>query len=211
MLSAALLATALTATRLPPLADAIEHFRSVETYQVTLRSAHAEGESQLRYSYRKPGFVRMDFIRPHAGAVLVYSPLTRRVRLWPFGAGRFPELSLSPRNPLVQGPGGQSVDRSDVGALYENVRTLLQQGQVETRGETRMADGRTALHLVVTGAPGVTVAGVHRYELWLDTASRFPVKVVSRSPADAVIETVVMDDLEINAPLPAALFDPVGE
>lgn len=211
MLSAALLATALTATRLPPLADAIEHFRSVETYQVTLRSAHAEGESQLRYSYRKPGFVRMDFIRPHAGAVLVYSPLTRRVRLWPFGAGRFPELTLSPRNPLVQGPGGQSVDRSDVGALYENVRTLLQQGQVETRGETRMADGRTALHLVVTGAPGVTVAGVHRYELWLGTASRFPVKVVSRSPADAVIETVVMDDLEINAPLPAALFDPVGE
>lgn len=211
MLSAALLATALTATRLPPLADAIEHFRSVETYQVTLRSAHAEGESQLRYYYRKPGFVRMDFIRPHAGAVLVYSPLTGRVRLWPFGAGRFPELSLSPHNPLVQGPGGQSVDRSDVGALFENVRTLLEQGRAETRGEARVADGRTAVHLGVTGAPGVTVAGVHRYELWLDKASRFPVKVVSRNPADAVIETVTLDDLEINVPLSAALFDPAGE
>jgi hypothetical protein len=57
----------------------------------------------------------------------------------------------------------------------------------------------------------VTVAGVHRYELWLDTASRFPVKVVSRNPADAVIETVTLDELEINAPLPAALFDPAGE
>jgi hypothetical protein len=41
--------------------------------------------------------------------------------------------------------------------------------------------------------------------------SRFPVKVVNRSPADAVIGTVTLDDLEINAPLPAALFDPAGE
>lgn len=211
MLPALMLTAAFAATLPPPLADAIEHFRTVETYQVTLRSAHAEGESQLRYSYRKPGFVRMDFIRPHAGAVLVYSPLTRRVRLWPFGAGRFPELTLSPRNPLVQGPGGQSVDRSDVGALFDHVRTLLEQGRAETRGEVRMADGRTAVHLVVTGAPGVTAAGVHRYELWLDTASRFPVKVVSRNPAGAVIETVTLDDLDINAPLPAVLFDPEGE
>jgi len=133
------------------------------------------------------------------------------VRLWPFGAGRFPELSLSPHNPLIRSPGGQSVDRSDVGALFENVRTLQQQGEAERRGEARMADGRTALHLVVTGAPGVTVAGVHRYELWLDPASRFPVKVVSRNPADAVIETVTLDDLEIDVPLPPALFDPEGE
>jgi len=211
MLSALMLAAALTGTRESPLADAIEHYRTVETYQVTLRSSHADGEDHIRYFYRKPGFVRMEFIRPHAGAVLVYSPLTRRVRLWPLGAGRFPELSLSPHNPLIRSPGGQTVDKSDIGALFENVRTLLAQGEVEVRGEARMADGRTAVHLVVTGAPGVTVAGVHRYELWLDPASRFPVKVVSRNPADAIIETVTMDALEINAPLPETLFNPEGE
>jgi hypothetical protein len=65
--------------------------------------------------------------------------------------------------------------------------------------------------MVVTGAPGVAVAGVHRYELWLDTASRFPVKVISRDQADAVIETVTMDDLEIGAPLPEPLFNPGEE
>lgn len=105
MLAALMLAAALTATRLAPLDDAIEHYRTVETYQVTLRSSHAAGEYQLRYYYRKPGFVRMEFIRPHAGAVRVYSPLTRRVRVWPFGAGRFPELSLNPRNPLIRSRG----------------------------------------------------------------------------------------------------------
>jgi outer membrane lipoprotein-sorting protein len=210
MLSTLMLATALTGTRLPPLDEAIEHYRTVETYQVTLRASRAEGEDHLRYYYRKPGFVRMEFIRPHAGAVLVYSPLTRHVRLWPFGAGRFPELSLSPHNPLIRSPGGQTVDKSDVGALFENVRTLLEQGQAEVRAEARMG-GRGVLYFVVTGATGVAVAGVHRYELWLDTSSLFPLKVVGRDQGDAVIETVLMSDLEINAPLAEILFNPEGE
>ncbi|MDP1645410.1 MAG: DUF1571 domain-containing protein [Thiobacillus sp.] len=211
MLSALMLAAALTGTRLAPLAGAIEHYRTVATYRVTLRSSHADGEDHIRYYYKKPGFVRMEFIRPHAGAVLVYSPLTRRVRLWPYVAGRFPELGLSPHNSLIRGPGGQTVDKSDVGALFENVRTLLEQGQAEVRGEARMEDGRTALHLVVTGAKGGAVASVHRYELWLDTSSQFPIKVISRNQEDAIIETVMMDALEINAPLPETLFNPEGE
>lgn len=210
MLSALMLATALSATRQSPLDDAIEHFRRVETYQVTLRSSRADGEHHIHYFYRKPGFVRMDFIRPHAGAVLVYSPLTQRVRLWPRGAGRFPELSLSPHNPLIRSPGGQTVDKSDVGALFDNVRALLAQGEAEVRGEVRLAGGR-ALHLVVSGAAGVAVDGVHRYELWLDTSSRFPLKVISRDRDDAIIETVTMDALQINAPLAQSLFDPEAE
>ena len=210
MLSTLMLAAALTGTRLPPLDEAIEHYRTVETYQVSLRVFRAGSEDHLRYYYRKPGFVRMEFIRLHAGAVLVYSPLTRHVRLWPFGAGRFPELGLSPHNPLIRSPGGQTVDKSDVGALFENVRTLLEQGQAEVQAEARLA-GRGVLYFVVTGATGVAVAGVHRYELWLDTSSLFPIKVVSRDQEDAVIETVLMSDLEINAPLAETLFNPEGE
>ena len=209
MLSALTLVAALTGTRLPPLADAIEHYPTVETYRVTLHSARADGEHHIRYFYRKPGFVRVEFIRPHAGAVLVYSPLSGRARLWPFGAGRFPDLSLSPHNPLIRGPGGQTVDKSDVGTLYENIRSLLEQGQEEVRGPVRL-DGRSALHLVVTGAPGRAVAGVHRYELWLDTENQFPLKVISRDQDDAVIETVTMDALEIDVPLPESLFNPEG-
>jgi len=210
MLAALMLTTALSAAGLAPLTDAIEHYRTVESYRATLRSTRGDGEDLIRYYSRKPGFVRMEFIRPHAGALLVYSPLTRRVRVWPFGAGRFPELDLSPRNPLIRSPGGQSMDKSDVGALFENVGALLAQGQAEVRGEVRL--GRhTTLHLIVSGAPGQTMAGVHRYELWLDTTTRFPLQVVSRDQTDAVIETVVMDDLEIDVPLAESLFDPGRE
>src|SRR5512143_3887072 len=89
-----------------PLSDAIEQFRGVDTYQVTIRSTHAAGEEHIRYYYKKPGFVRMEFVQPHAGAVMIFNPGTKRVRLWPFGIGRFPELNLSPDNSIIRSLSG---------------------------------------------------------------------------------------------------------
>lgn len=193
----------------PPdlLAAAIEHYRTVESYRVIIRSTHADGEEHFHYYYKKPGFVRMEFIRPHAGTVLVYSPYTQNVRVWPFGVKHFPELSLSPDNPQIQSSRGQRVDHSDVGTLFENVRTLREDGSSEVLGEERM-DVRTVLHLIVTGADGFAVADVHRYELWLDMASLFPVKVISRDRQNADIEIVTMEALEVNAMLPETMFNP---
>lgn len=212
MLSALMLAATLTGipptgTPPDPLASAIAHYRTVESYRVTIHSTHADGEEYIRYYYKKPGFVRMEFIRPHAGAVLIYNPYTQSVRLWPFGVKHFPELSLSPGNPLIRSSRGQRVDHSDVGTLFENVRALREGGNAEVSGKDIM-DGRTVTHLIVTGAGNFVVAGVHRHELWLDTESQFPVKGISRDRQDAIIETVMMEALEINATLPETLFNP---
>lgn len=222
MLTAMILALTLTGTSLPgisspgtlpqpvqpdPVAAAIAHYQTVETYRVTLRSVHADGEEHILYYYKKPGYVRMEFIKPHSGAVLVYNPLTRRVRLWPFGFGHFPELNLSPGNMLIKSPRGQQVDRSDVGVLFNNIRRLQQGGKTEVLGEEHM-DGRTVLHIIVTGADNFTVGGVHRHELWLDTASLFPAKGISRDIHGVIMETVTMDDVEINKAIPEAMFNP---
>ena len=212
MLSAMMIAAALTitppsGTPPDPLASAIEHYRTVESYRVTIHSIHADGEVHIRYYYKKPGFVRMEFIRPHAGSVLIYNPYTRGVRLWPFGIKHFLELNLSPGNPLIRSLSGQRVDQSDVGVLFENIHALQEGGNTETLGEESM-DGHKVIHLVVTGADGSAVANVHRSEMWLDTASQFPVKVISRDKQDAIIETVMMEALEINIPKLETLFNP---
>ena len=207
MLAATLTGIPPSGTPTDPLASAIEHYRTVESYRVTIHSTHSDGEEYIRYYYKKPGFVRMEFIRPHAGTVLIYNPTTQSVRLWPFGVQYFPSLSLNPGNPLIKSSRGQRVDRSDVGALFENARTLRNGGTAEILGKESV-DGRTVLHLVVTGAEGFALAGVHRYELWLDTESQFPVKVISRDLHDTLLETVMMEGLEINAALPDKLFNP---
>ncbi len=189
------------------LSSAASHFRTIESYRVTIRSVRDGNTLRILYYYRKPGFVRMEFLNPHPGALLIYSPETKRVRLWPFGFGHFPVLDLSPGNPLVRGSGGQHVDHSDVGALFENVLALQARGRTSTLGEEKI-EGRTTMHLVTTGTGPTTVAGIHRYDIWLDTASLFPAKVISRDVHDAVLETVLMDGLATDEPLADALFNP---
>ncbi len=190
-----------------PLDNAIAHFGAVETYRVTIRSVHAGGEENIRYYYKKLGFVRMEFVEPHAGAVMIYRPDTKRVRLWPWGIGSFPELSLSPENSIIRSLSGMRVDRSDVGTLFENIRILREQGSTRILGEETVS-GHAVLHFIVTGAEGQSVADVHSSEVWLDAVSQFPVKVVSRDIRGGIIESVMMEGLEINVSLPDSYFDP---
>ncbi|MGH8728618.1 MAG: LolA family protein [Burkholderiales bacterium] len=189
-----------------PIASAIERYRAVEAYEVTLKSSHGDEVEHIRYYFRKPGFVRMEFIRPHKGAVLVYNPTTRKARLWPFGPG-FMALTLSPDSRLIQSPLGQRVDRSDVAALLENVKALQEHGKMEIVGEEPVAELQ-ALHFTVSGTDGFTVGSVHRYDLWLEASTLFPVKVVSRDIRNQLIETVLMEDAKINPPLQDSLFNP---
>ncbi|MDO8990712.1 MAG: DUF1571 domain-containing protein [Sideroxyarcus sp.] len=214
MLSALFLAVALSSAapagtpHADPLSGAIRHFDTVQSYRVTIRSTHAEGgEEHVRYYYKKPGFVRIEFIEPHAGAIMIYNPNSRQVRLWPWGIGNFPELGLSPDSTIIRSLSGVSVDHSDVGTLFQNIRTLLERGSIEILGE-EARDGRTIQHFIVTGGDGVTVIDVHSSELWLDAESQFPAKLISRDIHGAIIETVVMEELEINGEMPETLFNP---
>jgi len=206
MIAALLVMASVGASGIDPIHAAIERYRAVESYQVTLRSSYGGESDVIHYSYRKPGFVRMDFVQPHRGAVLIYSPLTRNVRLWPFG-GRLFSLTLSPENRLVQSPTGQRVDRSDIGALLDNVKSLQRTGETAVLGE-EIVGGKKTVRLAVAGTGSFVAGNVHRYDLWLDSATLLPLKVVSRDINNDVIETVVMDDLNINVKLGDELFNP---
>ncbi|CAN7563211.1 DUF1571 domain-containing protein [Trinickia sp. LjRoot230] len=174
-------------------------FDALTNYQVTLKSMSAGAELvEALYGYRKPGFVRMDFIRPHAGATLVYSPETGEVLLWPRGLDTFPKLVLSPDNPMIRSPKGHRVDQSDIGALLVNVRTLQQHGDTQAAG-VEMVGAHRASHVIVTGTPGHTANGVSRYALWFDEEHSLPIKVVSEGASHEPIETVLMEDLRIDA------------
>ncbi|KML62617.1 membrane protein [Burkholderia cepacia] len=206
LLAASLIGASMTAD---PVTVAQTHFDHVRSYRATIRSSARGGEhTEIRYAYLKPGFVRMDFVSPHHGAVLAYDPGDGKVRLRPFGAHAPPALTLSPSNPLVRDRSGHRVDRSDVGELLRNVHALQQGGATVTEGEEAVG-GRTALRVSVTGAPAHVVDGVHRYRLWLDTEDGFPLKVVSFADDDDVpLETVTLDDVEIDVAFPERFFAP---
>lgn len=209
MLWALLAASTLGAAGGPDLlADAITRFQALESYRVTLRSeVPAHTPQVIRYSYRRPGWIRMDFDTPHHGAVLIYDPDTQQVRLWPFGLQHFPRLTLAPGNPLIRDPHGHTVARSHAGALLENVRRLRQGGSLELGAEQRLGRWQ-ALPLTVTGAGTETVGKAHRFQLWLEREHLFPLKVVSYGTDGSLRETVWLDDVEFDVALPGDWFQP---
>lgn len=205
---AAASAFSLSSATTDPIILSLQHFEQIQSYQVMVRSVSPQDETKvIRYSYRKPGFVRMDFTTPHSGAVLIYNPANGKVKLWPFGLGTFPVLSLSPTDSLIQDGNGHRVDQSDLGVLLNNIRSLQHGGTTATLGEETVA-GKSTLHLSVAGPEGKTVDAVHQYEIWLDKQSGFPIKVVSYALHGKLLETVFMDAMVINIHFPPAFFAP---
>lgn len=204
-LAATLLVPLLSLNTANPVQAVMDHYQGIAAYQVTLTSVSGDKTEIIRYSYKKPGHVRMEFVTPFKGAVLIYDPGTRRAKLWPFGYGRFPGLGLSPDNSLIQSATGQRVDRSDVGALYRNVKTLQDQGRLEVMGLENIG-GQEVLRLMVSGDNGVDVGNVARYQLWLERSHGFPLKVVSYDKNGRVIETVEMNQLRVDPEFPGDFF-----
>lgn len=191
-----------------PIDVALRHFEQIESYQVRVRSQPVAGDlTVIRYSYRKPGYVRMDFAEPHNGAALVYDPVSGKVRLWPFGVNSLPVLSLLPTNSLIRDKNKHRVDQSDIGTLLRDIRRLQQGGKTNILGEEVLVQ-QPVLHLSVTGLAGVTVDNVHRYDVWLEKNQNFPVKVVSYGADGQQRETVVMDAMIVNVHFPEHFFAP---
>lgn len=191
-----------------PVSAALARVEQVNAYRLVLRSQGRRGEEVIRYAYRRPGFIRMDLVSPYPGAVVIYSPETRRVRLWPFGSPqRRAGLSLSPLNPLVRSARGHRVDQSDVASLLRNIQRLHRQGELRLLGEAPI-EGRRSHHLVVQGDAGHRVGEVAGYELWLDAETLFPRRVISSDRWGKVIERVRLEEIVIDPDLPAGFFTP---
>jgi outer membrane lipoprotein-sorting protein len=184
----------------------VKEYRAVESYHVTLRAQSGTTSEVIRYYYKRPGYVRMEFVKPHKGAVLIYDPHEKEVTLRPFGFLKPLVLNLRPGNRLVKSSRGHRVDQSDIGFLLGFVKELASDGAVEVVGEEAV-NGREAIHVRVKGKAGVVVGGeINRYSLWLDKSLLLPIKVISYDSDGTVIEEVLMDDLEIDVGLTDEFF-----
>lgn len=200
------LITTLPVATADPIKAAIERFDSIKTYRVTLRSTSGGEREIIRYYYKKPGFVRMEFETPHSGALLVYDPVKKKVRLRPFPSMKSLVMTFDPDSRVVKSSQGHRVDASDLGALLRRVRKLQKDGTTVSEGNEDVGE-RKALRLAVRGKEGASFDGIHGYRLWLDAESRLPLKVIAYGEAGKIAEEVLMDDLAIDVPLPEGLFE----
>jgi outer membrane lipoprotein-sorting protein len=184
--------------------QAVEQFQAITSYSTTMRS-FGKAEHIINYRYKKPGYVRMDFVKPHKGAALVYRPETGKVQLRPFGFIKSIALTMEPTSKLVRSPSGHRVDESDIGVLLENAQNLAEQGSLEVLREETIKQ-TTMVVLEITGEENVLVDGVHRYLLWMDKKLKLPRIVESYDNENQLIESLFLDDLILN-PEFAEIFD----
>lgn len=201
-----LLLTAIMAVAAGHIYSAKESFDKLTSYTVTLNSKSSDSSEEIKYYFKKPGLIRMEFIEPHKGAVLVYNPHTKRVKLRPFGFFRPFVMDLSPEDRLVKSSKGHTVDESDLGALLKAADELAKDGKTEEKREETIGQRQAAL-VRIEGRPGKVVGGVHAYNIWFDKKTGLPIKAESFDSNGELIEKVAMDDLEVNPTLPDELFD----
>ena len=196
---------AVTSSTHDTIPTAIENYKHVKSYQVTLKSEASTSSTEIKYYYKKPGFVRMEFIKPYKGAVLVYNPTTKKVRVRPFRFLKPFVLTLSPGNKLIRSPTGHRIDESDIGILLQMVQKLQSYGKTERLGQETIGNKKTIL-MSVKGEGESTIDGIHKYLLWLDEKTLLPLMVSSHNSKGVLIENVLMDDLQINIIFPEDFF-----
>jgi outer membrane lipoprotein-sorting protein len=184
---------------------ALMSFDSLETYQVTIQTLCCESDEKITYTYKKPGFIRMDFINPHEGAVLVYNPETGKVRLKPSGIFSFIKLTLDPDNSLIKSPKGHTVDKSDMGELLKNIDLLRTAGMMKILGDEIINNRKSKI--VFIKADTLTVDGINSYKIWLDHKIHLPLKTEAYDSSNKLIESVLTNDLQINIKLDHSIFD----
>ena len=182
----------------PFLAEMTEKFNALTSY-TTLLDSEGDGErSKILYTYKKPGFIRMDFIQPHKGATLIYNPTTNTATLRPFAEWSF-KLNLSPENRLITDSKGHTVDQSDIGALIKSIVVSAREGSV-TRLPPETQENFVCSRLRVEGAKTT-------YFLWIHPELRLPIKVVKLFPNGAK-EVVFLRNLAVDTPIDDAWFVP---
>jgi len=197
---------ALTSTTHDLIDTAIKNYKSIESYQVTLRASNNTATDEIKYYFKKPGFVKMEFLNPHKGAVLIYNPFKTEVKLMPFGFLRFFVLTLSPENRLIKSSTGHGVDESDIGALLKMVKRLQSHGNTMKLKDETVGKRQTVL-IRVEGKGDFNVDDIHMYLLWLDKKTLMPLKVSAYNTQGKLIEELLMDDLQINIEFPENFFN----
>lgn len=186
--------------------DLRETFKDIETYTATLKAKDGKSETIIRYYYKKPGFIKMGFVKPHNGASLIYSPHTGKVALRPFKSFESIVMHFDPDFGLITDPNGHTIDKSDIGSLLENVKALSDGGHAEF-----IPSEGNFIRIMITGKETFEIDGVNTYKLKIDPVKNLPVHVKAFDHTGRQIEDVVIDDLRINEPVPDSVFTPDTE
>jgi len=187
-------------------------YAGVKDYRmmVEVRSADGNGAwgiKKFQYTFQKPNRIRIDFKRPHSGMIMVYPDLDGKVVVRPYPWAPAFLFRLAPDSVFLKDPSGQTIDRTDLGQLIENIGRSLTKGK---RGPIEMKTEGDHFVVQVPAVNHFRKEEVTRYRFFVHRASWLPFRVEESGPGGAVERIIIFRDLQTNIGIPEDFFRLAG-
>jgi outer membrane lipoprotein-sorting protein len=187
-------------------------YAGVRDYQaeVEIRIYRQDGSletEKFTYTFKKPKSIRLDFISPHPGMVVIYPDPEGRVVVYPLRSFPFLYFHLAPDSPLLKVPSGQRIDQTDLGLLIKNIAHSLTD---QRRGPARITEENRTIRIQVVANDHFRKGIVTSYLFIVDKALWLPIGVEERTPEGRLERTMSFHNLKTNVGVPDRLFHQVG-
>lgn len=182
-------------------------YAGVKDYQAGVedRSYNRDGSFKIKkflYTFKKPGRIRLDFVTPYSGTVLVYPDKNGEVVIRPSGFPFF-KFHLSLNNPLLKVTSGQRLDQTDLGLLIKNIGHSLTD---QRRGPAEVVREGEYIRVQVLADKHFQKGVVTLYHFLINQELWLPVLVEESTPEGRLERRIILRNLKTNIGFPDSFF-----
>jgi outer membrane lipoprotein-sorting protein len=186
-------------------------YEKVKDYRVLVKVVTAENggnrTEEFIYTFKKPNHIRIDFLTPQPGTILIYPDKENKVSVRPWGWS-FLDLHLSPDSFLLANPSGQRIDQTDFGLLIKNIGRSMDGGR---RGPLEILDEARDIRIRVLAEDHFRAGKITKYQFIIDKNTYLPAEVEQWTPEGVFERKISFRNLEININVPDSFFHLAGE
>jgi outer membrane lipoprotein-sorting protein len=183
-------------------------YDEVEDYQAEVEVILFEKDGSIKsekslYTFKKPKWIRLDFVSPHPGMIMVYPDGNGKVLVKPQGLLSMLTLHLRLDDPLLQTPSGQRMNQTDLGVLIKNIGHSVTD---QRRGPVSLSEDKDTIQIEVLADDHFREGVETRYQFLISKELRLPVEV-GESTTNGVQEgRIIFRNLRTNINVPDDLF-----
>ena len=183
-------------------------YHDVKNYQTEVEITFFEKDGSLKterslYTFKKPKWIRLDFVSPHAGMVVVYPDENGQVLIRPGGLLSLFTFHRMLDDPMLANTFGQQIDQTDIGLLIANIRHSVTD---QRRGPVSILEDKGTIQIQVLADDHFRKGVETRYQFVISKELWLPVEV-GESTANGVQEgRIIFRNLQTNISVPDGLF-----
>jgi len=183
-------------------------YDAVEDYQAEVETVFfaADGSFTTQkswYTFRKPHWIRLDFVSPHPGMVIIYPDRNGKVLMRPQGLLSIFTFHLELDDPLLENPAAQRLNQTDLGLLIENIRHSVTE---QRRGPLSISEDNDTIRIKVLADDHFRNGVETRYEFLISKELWLPVAVDESTAAGVQERKIFFRNLRTNINVPEGRF-----